>query len=205
MDVISLGKANQADKNIKKLNTRLGEGIKNIYPNVRIRLEELEKRKPGEVLNKRISDIEIHTHINLNKHNLRVASLLNQKRYKHTDMIVDDFNDNSGIDINKSVNIKWIDGKVTAVDPALPAELVTVTETTDTQPEMISVSLLAGDSEIITNDPEVLVSRNNGINWNSIEADKLEELDKVPEGTELKIKIVLREGKELHAISYSWI
>ncbi len=208
MDVISLGKANKAKKNIEKLNTRLGEGIQDIHPNVRTRLEELEKRKPGDILNKRVSEIEAHTHINLNKHNLRVASLLNQNRYKHTDMVMDDFNDDSGIDFDQSVNLEWITGKVKAIDYSLPAEMVTVTEKTDTQPEMISISLLAEDKEDeikTVSGPEVFVSRNNGIDWAPVEVDKLEKLYEVPDGTELKIKIVLKEGRELHAISYSWI
>ncbi|WAT23577.1 hypothetical protein O0R52_21515 (plasmid) [Bacillus halotolerans] len=50
----------------------------------------------------RISDVEKNISINLNKHNLRVNSLLNQSAYKFSDMVFDDFQNEDGIDTEKS-------------------------------------------------------------------------------------------------------
>lgn len=135
MDVISLGKANKAKKEIEQLKDRLGmEGteqdldIRDVYENVDERLTALEERKPDIEFFNKVGEVSAHTAINLNKHNLRVSSLINQARYKLTDMIVDDLEDDSGIDYKKSFNIVYDNGIVKQDDQTEQAELVFITE-----------------------------------------------------------------------------
>ncbi|MFE5391894.1 discoidin domain-containing protein [Bacillus thuringiensis] len=322
----------------------------------------------------RVSDLETSIHINLNKHNLRVNSLLDKKRYNMKDMIIDDFGDNSGIDVEKSENITYDKKKhkVKQSNAQQPATFITVSEQLDMMPKLFLLSGISGkatresgwikypeapltsntsnslnviwetsitnfkgtqpwqvfdgneelsathahyyynwrnyyvgldfkdspkhiekvyissvslvefqvicsndkinwkiaysgnhgaievngsptatpkeyefdnigsyrywairtitsvpnnwhgtmnelaffenkDQDIMTQDPskseglEYYVSRNNGEDWMRIEKDKLVSLDKLPEGKELVVKVVLKSGEELHAISYSWL
>ncbi|MEB9378728.1 hypothetical protein P4J09_11795 [Bacillus cereus] len=322
----------------------------------------------------RVSDLETSIHINLNKHNLRVNSLLDKKRYNMKDMIIDDFGDNSGIDVEKSENITYDKKKhkVKQSNAQQPATFITVSEQLDMMPKLFLLSGISGkatresgwikypeapltsntsnslnviwetsitnfkgtqpwqvfdgneelsathahyyynwrnyyvgldfkdspkhiekvyissvslvefqvicsndktnwkiaysgnhgaievngsptatpkeyefdsigsyrywairtitsvpnnwhgtmnelaffenkDQDIMTQDPskseglEYYVSRNNGEDWMRIEKDKLVSLDKLPEGKELVVKVVLKIGEELHAISYSWL
>ncbi|MED1301846.1 discoidin domain-containing protein [Bacillus pacificus] len=152
----------------------------------------------------RVSDLETSIHINLNKHNLRVNSLLDKKRYNMKDMIIDDFGDSSGIDLINSKNIlhDQQNHKVTPKDKTQAAILITTVESVEIIPTLFLLSSVTEDN---TEDSlEYYVSRNNE-SWMRIEKDKLVSLDKLPEGKELLIKVVLKNGKELHAISYSWL
>lgn len=99
-------------------------------------------------LSDRVSEVEANVHTNLNKHNLRVSSLLNKKRYKLKDMIMDDFSDDTGINLEYSVNLTHdADGhKVKQTDAGTFAVLTTVTEKVTSVPEMILVSTLIGKS-----------------------------------------------------------
>ncbi|CDQ41799.1 hypothetical protein [Virgibacillus salexigens] len=51
----------------------------------------------------------------------------------------------------------------------------------------------------------ILVSRNNGLNWVETKEDELTYLSNQPEGSELRVKIILESGQELHGLSYAWI
>jgi hypothetical protein len=53
--------------------------------------------------------------------------------------------------------------------------------------------------------PEYYVSRDDGVTWKKIEPDVLSKLDDLPSGNALRIKAVLKNGQELHGLSYSWI
>lgn len=137
MDVISYQKANRAKKAIRETLDKLGlngtendKDIVDVYENVKARLEALEEKDPEVKLFNRIGEVSKNTMINLNKHNLRIGTLLNQIRYHFTDMVVDDFFDDSGIDYERSVNIIHddVNGLVKQEDPSLPAELVLVAE-----------------------------------------------------------------------------
>lgn len=137
MDVISLGKAKKAKQAIKETQDRLGYGgteqdldIRDKHENTKKRLEELEKRDPGVELFNRVSKVSENTTINLNKHNLRVGSLINHTRYKLSDMVVDDFEDDSGIDYEQSSNIAFDQNKkaIHALDPEQESVLVTISE-----------------------------------------------------------------------------
>lgn len=152
----------------------------------------------------RVSDLETSIHINLNKHNLRVNSLLDKKRYNMKDMIIDDFGDSSGIDLINSKNIlhDQQNHKVTPKDKTQAAILITTVESVETIPTLFLLSSVT--EENAEDKLEYYVSRNNE-SWMRIEKDKLVSLDKLPEGKELLVKVVLKNGKELHAISYSWL
>jgi hypothetical protein len=142
MDIISLGKANHAKRAVQKVNTRLGDGVQDIYPNVKTRLEELEKKDPHVTLYNRVSDVEANTAANINKHNLRMNAVVNKNRYGMTDLAFDDFGDDTGIDKAKSTGFLFdAAGKKVKIDPGqTQAEVVTTAETTSSDPTMIVVS-----------------------------------------------------------------
>lgn len=172
-------------------------------------LDELFKLHSVEVsylnrpLSDRISDIEASIHANLNKHNLRISALLDKKRYKLKDMIMDDFGDDTGIDKEHSINITYDkeNHKVKQTDIQTSAVLTTVKEQTSTVPEFILISAMTGEKEGI----EFYASRDNGITWMQLKPNVLMKMGHLPEGKEIIIKAILRDGQELHAISYSWI
>jgi hypothetical protein len=53
--------------------------------------------------------------------------------------------------------------------------------------------------------PKLYVSRDDGVNWKEVQPDTLTSLEDLPEGNKLRVKAVLSNGQELHALSYSWI
>lgn len=149
MDVISLSKATKAKKSIKKLQDRLGmngteqgKDVRDIYANVKTRLEELEKKDPHITLYNRVSEVEANTAINLNKHNLHINSILNKNKYGLTDLAFDDFGDDSGIDHSKSMGHQFDEAgrKVKIASGQTRAEVVTTAEETNVVPRMITVS-----------------------------------------------------------------
>ncbi|OXB94734.1 discoidin domain-containing protein [Parageobacillus galactosidasius] len=162
MDVISLSKATKAKKFIKKLQDRLGmngteqgKDVRDIYANVKTRLEELEKKDPHITLYNRVSEVEANTVINLNKHNLHINSILNKNKYGLTDLAFDDFGDDSGIDYSKSTGHEFdaAGRKVKIANGQTKAEVVTTAEETNVVPRMITVSqafneILTGESQV---------------------------------------------------------
>jgi hypothetical protein len=142
MDVIALGKATKAKKAIKSLNDRLGEGVEDVYTNVKTRLEELEKKDPHVTLYNRVSGVEANNAINLNKHNLHVNTILNKNKFGLTDLAFDDFADATGIDATKSTGQVFdAVGKKFVINPAATeAELVTTADSLTDIPQMITVS-----------------------------------------------------------------
>ncbi|WDI05107.1 discoidin domain-containing protein (plasmid) [Paenibacillus urinalis] len=101
------------------------------------KLSILYKSKP---INTIISETEKKTAINLNKHNLRVSALLNQSRYKLTDMIVDDFRDQSGVDKESSINVTYDEALHKYTGGAGSAELITIAEVLDAKPTFVVVA-----------------------------------------------------------------
>ncbi|ECP9029751.1 discoidin domain-containing protein [Campylobacter jejuni] len=102
----------------------------------------------------RISEIESNTNINLNKHNLRVDTILNKRRYKLKEMVVDDFEDASGIDMAQSVNITHdiANHKVKQTDATQESAMVTVKETLEAAPTVFTVSAVVNDIATMTKD-----------------------------------------------------
>ncbi|MBS9805900.1 discoidin domain-containing protein [Bacillus toyonensis] len=369
-DFIELDGKNIKSRNGKKLKLKVQFKNGEVLPTI----DSIKIKYKIRPLPNRVSDLETSIHINLNKHNLRVNSLLDKKRYNMKDMIIDDFGDNSGIDVEKSENITYDKKKhkVKQSNAQQPATFITVSEQLDMMPKLFLLSGISGkatresgwikypeapltsntsnslnviwettvanfkgtqpwqvfdgneelsathahyyynwrnyyvgldfkdspkhiekvyissvslvefqvicsndktnwkiaysgnhgaievngsptatpkeyefdsigsyrywairtitsvpnnwhgtmnelaffenkDQDIMTPDPskseglEYYVSRNNGEDWMRIEKDKLVSLDKLPEGKELVVKVVLKSGEELHAISYSWL
>lgn len=165
MDVISLGKANKAKKALKKLNDRLGEGVEDIHADVKTRLEEIEKKKPNNILSKRVSALESNTAVNLNKHNIKVNAVLNQQKYKHTEMVFDDFADATGIDATESVNEEYdaTNKLVKIATGQTQAEVITVAETSESIPQKITVSFASNEQNMNT----VAVDLTSGIFTNT--------------------------------------
>ncbi|GAK42067.1 hypothetical protein TCA2_4559 [Paenibacillus sp. TCA20] len=118
-------------------------------------------------INMRISEVEKMVAINLNKHNLRVAALLNKARYKLTDMVVDDFADLSGIDTDKSTGYAY-DGtlkKISVSDNQDTAEVVTVAEKLDAVPEMLLLSEASAGISTSTKSPDLASGTMNGTDF----------------------------------------
>ncbi|MFE9081931.1 discoidin domain-containing protein [Bacillus mobilis] len=167
------------------------------------KISSIEVSYMNRPLSDRVSEVEANVHTNLNKHNLRVSALLDKKRYKLKDMIMDDFGDDTGINLEHSVNLKHDkDGhKVKQTDAGTFAVLTTVTEKATSVPEMILVSALTGEKA----GAEFYVSRDSGVTWTPVKLDTLTKVNMQPEGKDVVIKVILRDGQELHAMSYSWI
>jgi hypothetical protein len=144
MDVIALGKAKKAKAAIQKLNERLGDGVADVHDTVKVRLEELEKQAPSEILNKRLSDMERHTHINMNKHNLRISMITKQNRYKMNHLIFDDLSDLSGVNTSKSTGIlhSAANHTIGIASGSEQAEVVFLKEKTSGMPKYFTVSQL---------------------------------------------------------------
>lgn len=142
MDVIALGKANKAKRAMKKINDRLGEGVKDIHANVKTRLEEIEKKDPQVPLYNRVSDVEKNTAVNLNKHNLHINTILNKNKFGLTELAFDDFADDTGIDASKSSGHSFdlAGRKMKIANGQTQASVVTTPEQLDTVPQMITVS-----------------------------------------------------------------
>jgi hypothetical protein len=105
--------------------------------------------KSRPILN-RVSEVEKHTNINLLKHNLRVDTILTKRRYGMKEMIVDDFEDASGIDSVQSVNITHdlSNHKVTQADPVQESQVVLVKEELNEIPTMFSLSAVSSTNSI---------------------------------------------------------
>ncbi|CUB50868.1 F5/8 type C domain protein [Bacillus subtilis] len=199
-DFIELDGKNIKSRNGKRLTLKVQFKNGEVLPTI----DSIKIKYKIRPLPNRVSDLETSIHINLNKHNLRVNSLLDKKRYNMKDMIIDDFGDSSGIDLINSKNVlhDQQNHKVIPKDKTQAAILITTVESVETIPTLFLLSSVTEDNA--EDNLEYYVSRNNE-SWMRIEKDKLVSLDKLPEGKELLVKVVLKNGKELHAISYSWL
>jgi hypothetical protein len=165
MDVIALGKATKAKKAIKSLNDRLGEGVEDVYTNVKTRLEELEKKDPHVTLYNRVSEVEANNAINLNKHNLHVNTILNKSKFGLTDLAFDDFADATGIDATKSTGQVFdAVGKKFVINPAATeAELVTTVDSLTDTPQMITISQVFNEQNTASDTVDLA----NGVHMNT--------------------------------------
>lgn len=187
MDIISLNRANKAKRAIKQTQDRLGmngtesgdRDVKDIYLNVKTRLEELEKKDPKIELYNRVSEVESNTAINLNKHNLHINSILNKNKYGLTDLVFDDFGDDSGIDQSKSTGYEFdaAGRKMKIANGQTQAEVVTTAEETDTIPQMITVS--QAFNEVLTRTG--VIDLVNGVHTNTEIINETIQLKKIKE------------------------
>lgn len=217
MDIISFSKANKAKKAIKTLQNRLGmDGTEQDSPvdyvdgldkTVKERLEKLEENGTDHLINL-VSDMEANLNVNLNKHNLNVNSILMKDKYNLTDLAFDDFADDDGIDATLSSNQVFDqNNKLFKIrDNETKAEVVTTAEVVNSDPTMIAVSIATNQVDTLkTKMPTVFASRDNGVTWKEIPLDVLTDISDQPSGNQLRIKVVLENGQELQALSYSWI
>ncbi|MGV7000390.1 hypothetical protein ACWA2C_17015 [Priestia megaterium] len=87
---------------------------------------------------------------------------------------------------------------------ALEIRSVTINERLYTMtPEVESLSVLY--SLLEAESPDLYVSRDDGVTWKKIKRDELADLSALPEGKQVRVKVVLSNGQELQALSYSWI
>ncbi|MEB2276886.1 discoidin domain-containing protein [Bacillus sp. ILBB4] len=87
---------------------------------------------------------------------------------------------------------------------AVEIRSVTVNERLYTMtPEVESLSVLY--SLLEAESPDLYVSRDDGVTWQKIKHDELADLSTLPEDKQLRVKVVLSNGQELQALSYSWI
>lgn len=52
--------------------------------------------------------------------------------------------------------------------------------------------------------PTLYASRDDGVSWKEISQDEMASLTEQPEGKSLRVKAVLKNGQEIHAMSYAW-
>ncbi|PVC75091.1 hypothetical protein C2I27_04180 [Priestia megaterium] len=87
---------------------------------------------------------------------------------------------------------------------AVEIRSVTINERLYTMtPEVESLSVLY--SLLEAESPDLYASRDDGVTWQKIKRDELADLSALPEGKQLRVKVVLSNGQELQALSYSWI
>lgn len=81
-----------------------------------------------------------------------------------------------------------------------PQEAIIVTnlESTNQIPSQLIIS-------IDGNPDSIEVSRDNGVTWMPVIADKLMKLNSLPEGNELRFKFILKDEQIIRGVSYSWI
>lgn len=213
MDIISFSKANKAKKAIKTLQNRLGmnsteqdnpvDYVDGLDKTVKERLEKLEENGTDHLVNL-VSNMESNVNVNLNKHNLNVSSILMKDKYNLINLVFDDFADAAGIDDTLSFNQVFdSDNKLFKInDNETEAEIVTTAEIADSPPMMIVISIATNKVDTL---PAVFASRDNGITWKEIPLDVLTDISDLPSGNQLRIKVVLENGQELQALSYSWM
>lgn len=70
-------------------------------------------------------------------------------------------------------------------------------------PSLIDAHILY--DTLVSEEPTFYVSRNDGVDWIEVSLDEMSKLDSLPEGKDLRVKVELQNGLELHGISFSWI
>ncbi|QHW35642.1 LamG domain-containing protein (plasmid) [Paenibacillus rhizovicinus] len=130
LDVISYGAANKAAKEQKKTREDiLSTGVEGSYPNVKARIDHFDQSLDHVVA--KANKLIINDTINIIKANAKLNAVAKTLRYKHQNMLFEDFLDGSGIDIAKSsgYTLNTTEGKVTG------GTIITTTEIADSAPE----------------------------------------------------------------------
>lgn len=220
MDIISFIQSKKAQKKSTEMYKKLGHtdaykngplDIKGTYPDADRRLDAIESRIQQNKPNKRVDDLSAYTMINLNKYNLKVSSYLLAKKYRHANMVFDDFTDTSNIVPSENSNLIYdIDnGVIKQDDLTKEGKLVLKEEVLSKSFQKIIISLSvknkATTDELEPVDvvyPDVYLTTNSGGAWRAMKVDEINEM--VVESSKFQIQINLRDGDEVYAISYSW-
>jgi|GEM_PF-3849306 len=93
-------------------------------------------------INTRISEMEKMVTTNLNKHNLRVSTLLNARKYRLSDMVIDSFDDDSGIDstLSSGYTHNASEGKIEVASGSDKATVITNSEISNAVPNLVVLS-----------------------------------------------------------------
>lgn len=143
MDIISLGKAKKVKEKNDKTLKKMGVAPEGAALDVAARVKAIEALDPKSGIIERIGNVSAHTAINLNKHNLQIASYLNTGRSDYKAMVYEDFADGSGIDMEKSTGVEHdaVSKVVKVVEGETTGEVVLSAEVTDEVPVLVTVSM----------------------------------------------------------------
>lgn len=135
MDVISSGVANKAAKSEKDTrNNILGLGIEGVFPHVKGRIDSLEAALQGVV--NQANKLMVNDSINIMKANAKFNAVAKTLRYKHQNMVFEDFLDASGVDAGKSTGYTLdITNGLAKASGAGSYTVVTTIENTEAIPE----------------------------------------------------------------------
>jgi hypothetical protein len=135
MDVISYGVANKAAKTEKDTRDNvLGSGVQGTFPHAKGRIDSLENALQGVV--GQANKLIVQDTVNIIKANAKFNATAKTMKYKHQNMIFEDFLDASGIDAGKSsgYTLDATNGLVKASGVG-SFTVVTTQELTDAVPE----------------------------------------------------------------------
>ncbi|SFJ65937.1 hypothetical protein SAMN02799624_05425 [Paenibacillus sp. UNC496MF] len=157
MDIISLSKAMKAKNKMKGVSDRLGSGVQDVFADMDDRLVELESHKIPNAI-ELVSDLEAVTAANMNKHSLRMNTIVNQNRFSLTDLILDDFGDSTGIDAAKSNGYQYdAAGKKVVIGAGqAQATVVTTAESLSADPIAVVVSLATNEQKTDSQDADLV-------------------------------------------------
>lgn len=141
--------------------------------------------------------------INLMKTNFKVAALLAASRYNLKNMIVDDFQDTSGIDAAKSSGYIFdsVNKAVKKDEGSAEAIVTAVAESLSFVPKTL---LLVVDHTLNSGQITYEVSRDGGMTWTQVAPEQTISLSAQPNGTSLMVRARITGDAVLNAWAYSW-
>lgn len=134
--------------------------------------------------------------INLMKTNFKLDSIANTSRNAMKNLIIDTFNDTTGIDDTKSTYV--FDDVNKCVKSGT---VVSVVENLLVPPQYI---LLTVDEKLNSGSIAYYVSRDNGVTWSQINPNVKTDISSQPANNKLVVKAVITGDAELSAWAYAW-
>jgi uncharacterized protein YaiE (UPF0345 family) len=143
MDIISFGTAGKAANSEKQTRNVLGQGVEGTFPHVKGRIDEMDRALAR--INEKANRLIINDAVNIMKANAKLNVLMKTARYKHTNMIFEDFLDATGIDpvLSSGYEINLTTGLVKA-SAAAPYTIITTQELADVAPEKVILIVQEG-------------------------------------------------------------
>ena len=102
MEITSFGLASKAANDLKSIRRDMGSGVTGTYPNVKARLDQVEK--DIEMAYKLTDEVIINNALNISKALAKINAISKSYVYYLEQMIFDDLYDLSGIDLSLSSN-----------------------------------------------------------------------------------------------------
>lgn len=100
MEITSFGLASKAANDLKSIRRDMGSGVTGTYPNVKARLDQVEK--DIEMAYKLTDEVIINNAINISKAESKINAYAKSMQFQMEQMIFDDLYDLSGIDLSLS-------------------------------------------------------------------------------------------------------